>query len=472
MVPVILNLMYLLFNKDPYSLFGVRTAEEITNFTHPDNVKDNWVVYGDEPIASKVNNIVAYRDGDDWYNALGEFVKDPREFSDINPIPITAANDESQLNLQSPSYIPSLSFEDYEPQITVMPRLAFSFNMSENAQFFAHYDQLSQRPQGRSISTAYHYYFLVENGIGTLNNPNLKPEKTIDYQIGFKQLLSKSSALTIAGFYREIKDLIQFSNVNYAYPREYATFLNKDFGTIKGLELTYDLRRTGNIRMTTTYTLQFAEGTGSNDVSGANVVSSGQPNLRAIAPLDYDSRHLFVSSIDYRFKDGSKYNGPRIGDTDILANFGLNTTIRARSGEPYSKQRAPYATGILGRSGRNALDGSINGSRLPWNAKVDIRADKDFVWRTGSKDEGTQRENIINLYLQVQNLFNTQNIINVYQFTGVPGDDGYLNSTEGQIEQEQVANKQSFVDLYEIVVDNPNNYSRPRTIRLGASFNF
>ncbi len=458
--------------KDPYSLFGVRTAEEITEYIHPDNVENDWVVYGDDPIASQVSNIVAYRDGDDWYNALGEFVKDPREFSDINPIPITAANDESQLNLQSPSYIPSLSFEDYEPQITLMPRLAFSFNMSENAQFFAHYDQLAQRPQGRSVATAYHYYFLVENNISTLNNPNLRPEKTIDYQIGFKQLLSKSSALTIAGFYREIKDLIQYSLVNFAYPREYGTFLNRDFGTIKGLELTYDLRRTGNVRLNTTYTLQFAEGTGSDDVSGFNVVSSGQPNLRAIAPLDYDSRHLFVSSLDYRFGDGSKYNGPKIGDLDVLANFGVNVTLRARSGEPYSKQRSITPTAIIGRAGRNVLDGSINGSRLPWNAKVDIRADKDFIWESGKKDGGAKREYSASIYLQIQNLFNTQNIINVYQFTGIPGDDGYLNSTEGLIEQEQVANKQSFVDLYQISVNNPNNYSRPRTIRLGAAFNF
>jgi len=447
--------------KDPYSLFGVRTAEEITNFAHPDNVESDWVVYGDDPIASNVNNIVAYRDGEDWYNALGEFVKDPREFSEINPIPITAASSESQLNLQNPDYVPSLSFEDYEPQITVMPRLSFSFNMSENAQFFAHYDQLSQRPQGRLVATAFHYYYLVENTISTLNNPNLKPEKTIDYQVGFRQKISKSSALTLAGFYREIKDLIQYSNVNFAYPREYATFLNKDFGTVKGLELTYDLRRTGNIRLLTTYTLQFAEGTGSDDISGFDVVNSGQPNLRAIAPLDYDSRHLFVSSIDYRFKDGSKYNGPRIGNLD-----------RARSGEPYSKQQDPYATGIIGRSGRDRLEGSINGSRLPWNAKVDIKADKDFVWSTGGKDGGTKRDNIINVYLQIQNLFNTKNIIEVYQFTGVPGDDGYLTSTEGLIEQEQVANKQSFIDLYRLAANDPDHYSKPRTIRLGAAFNF
>ena len=472
--------------KDEYSLFGVKTVDEIPgelnrdlDGTHPENVEADWVVYGDSPIYNPSNTrdnlstIVAYRNGNDWYDSTGEFIKDPRVLSDVNPIPVTAQSSSEGLNIQNEGFDPSTAFEDYQPQFSIMPRLAFSFNMSDNAQFFAHYDRLAQRPQGRLLATAFDYYFAVENSTGTLNNPNLKPEKTIDYQIGFKQRLSKSSALTLAGFYREMKDMVQFGRVNYAYPREYTTFLNQDFGTVKGLEVTYDLRRTGNLRILATYTLQFAEGTGSNDVTGAAVVNSGQPNLRAIFPLDFDSRHLLVTSIDYRFKGGKKYKGPMIGNFPVLAYFGLNTTIRARSGEPFTKLGGtPAPTAIFGRAGRTRLDGSPNGSRLPWNAKVDIRADKDFVFKTGNKDEGTQKENAFNLYLQVQNLFNTQNIINVYGFTGVPTDDGYLASIEGQNEISQVNNPQSFEDLYDISVNNPNNYSRPRTIRLGASFSF
>lgn len=472
--------------KDEYSLFGVKTVDEIPGDfnqelggSHPENVEADWVVYGDNPIYNPNNtrdnlsSIVAYRNGNDWYNARGEFIKDPRVLSDVNPIPVTAQNSGDALNIQNAEFDPNSAFEDYTPQFSVMPRLAFSFNMSDNAQFFAHYDRLAQRPQARLLATAYDYYFAIENSTSSLNNPNLKPEKTIDYQIGFKQRLSKSSALTLAGFYREMKDMVQFGRINFAYPREYTTFLNQDFGTVKGLEVTYDLRRTGNLRILATYTLQFAEGTGSSDVTGAAVVNSGQPNLRAIFPLDFDSRHLLVTTLDYRFKGGKKYTGPMIGNFPILANFGLNATIRARSGEPYTKVGGtPVATAILARAGRTQLEGSPNGSRLPWNAKVDIRADKDFVFKTGNKDKGTQRDNAFNVYLQVQNLFNTLNIVNVYRFTGIPTDDGYLSSIEGINEISQVDNPQSFEDLYGISVNNPNNYSRPRTIRLGASFSF
>jgi outer membrane receptor protein involved in Fe transport len=81
----------------------------------------------------------------------------------------------------------------------------------------------------------------------------LKPQRTIDYEVGYKQALNQSSALTISAFYREMRNLIQVIPVNYAYPVNYTTFGNIDFGTVKGLSVAYDLRRTGNVRLTANY---------------------------------------------------------------------------------------------------------------------------------------------------------------------------------------------------------------------------
>ena len=43
--------------------------------------------------------------------------------------------------------------------------------------------------------------------------------------------------------YKEIKDLVQVTNVLQAYPAQYYTYGNIDFGTVKGLSVNYDLRR-------------------------------------------------------------------------------------------------------------------------------------------------------------------------------------------------------------------------------------
>ncbi|HNI46162.1 MAG TPA: TonB-dependent receptor, partial [Chitinophagales bacterium] len=301
--------------KDIYSpLYGVKTASEVTEFgAHPTTVGDDYVVYVDseeDPTA-----ITGYRSGNQWYNKDGLAVEDPRVLqTGTQTIPYLI---EGQLENghKTPNYNTSLAFTDYNPQISVSPRVAFSFELSENAIFFAHYDVLAQRPQDRFIPTAKDYYFFEQTvgAGGVIDNPNLKPERTIDYQIGFKQKLSKTSALTISGFYRELKDMVQLYRVNNTYPvNGYNTYNNIDFGTVKGFDFNYDLRRTQNLRMTFNYTLQFADGTGSGDRSQANLIDFGRPNLRSIFPLSYDSRHLINVSADYGFGGGKDYNGPKL----------------------------------------------------------------------------------------------------------------------------------------------------------------
>ena len=70
----------------------------------------------------------------------------------------------------------------------------------------------------------------------------------------------------------------------------------------------------------------------------------------------------------------------------------------------------------------------------------------------------------------VQNLFNSKIINGVYAFSGLPNDDGYLSSPEGQQKISQEVSQQSFIDLYNISVNNPFNYAAPRLMRLGVRF--
>ena len=78
----------------------------------------------------------------------------------------------------------------------------------------------------------------------------------------------------------------------------------------------------------------------------------------------------------------------------------------------------------------------------------------------------------LNVYFQFLNLLNTQNVVNVYPYTGNPDDDGYLSAPEWQREINEQLDPQSYRDLYSIFVDRPWYYSSPRTIRLGVIFNF
>ena len=43
--------------------------------------------------------------------------------------------------------------------------------------------------------------------------------------------------------------------------------------------------------MRASYTLQFADGTGSDPNAAARLIATDQPNLRTIYPYNYDQRH-------------------------------------------------------------------------------------------------------------------------------------------------------------------------------------
>ena len=94
--------------------------------------------------------------------------------------------------------------------------------ISDEALFFAHYDVLTKRPTTGNRLNPIDYFYLQTGNIGTVNNPSLLPEKTIDYEIGFQQVLNIRSSLKISGFYREQRNQVALVNKIGAYPQTYS----------------------------------------------------------------------------------------------------------------------------------------------------------------------------------------------------------------------------------------------------------
>jgi hypothetical protein len=109
-----------------------------------------------------------------------------------------------------------------------------------------------------------------------------------------------------------MRNMIQIFRFTGAYPRDYTSFSNLDFGTVKGITVEYDLRSTNNARIRASYTLQFANATGASTTTAASLVAAGLPNLRSTIPMPWDRRHQFNLLLDYRYGAGREYNGPRI----------------------------------------------------------------------------------------------------------------------------------------------------------------
>ncbi len=449
--------------KDPYSLYDIMTAADFhAKFggERPGNIGDDFKVYVTEENGTVVK---AYRNGDTWYRPNGTQVNDGVEiFGGELVFPKYTVDNP---NIQARDYDPSISFQDYEPQVNFMPRLAFSFPISDEANFFAHYDILVQRPPSNTIATALDYFYFATRP-GIKNNPALKPERTVDYEVGFQQKLTNTSALKIAAYYKEMRDMIQARYFLFLPPpiNQYETYDNLDFGTVKGFTFQYDLRRTGNVSLNVAYTLQFADGTGSDANTSRGLSSRGIQ--RTLFPLSFDERHRINVIFDYRYGSGRRYNGPRINGVDIFANAGLNLQTIAVSGRPYTRKTTPAPFGGQG------TEGSINGARLPWNFTINMRIDKDF----NLTKPDAARPLGLNVYFRVSNLLDRRNIIAVYPATGSPTDDGYLATGRGARQLEEVGASgrsiEAYLASYQWALLNPNFYSLPRRMYVGAILQF
>lgn len=483
--------------KDRYSFVNTIKAGETNfsnfggNFTRPGNIGDDYVVYVDRDAAAydgtdasqRSFRVVGFRNGDRFYNAQGV---ETGNFNDIaiagqlNPWhSVNSVRNDAVLGpLATQRRVTLDAFQDFQAKWLVLPRLSLSFPINENSSFFAYYDQLAQRPLaytgGLNNTTPLNYYAaaLQGNGINPtignsgqyIANPNLQPQTKIDYAAGFQQRIAANMAIRVNAYYSEIKDLIQIVRINGGYPNSYLTDGNQDFSVNRGASIEFDYRNpTGKsgIQFDASYTLQFAETSASSFAAG-QLQNTQNPNLRTTVPYAIDPRHAFKFNFDYRIVAG---DGPRIGSWKPFQNMGVNMQWVALSGNPYTRFVPNYFT--------NQVTGSINGSRLPWNFRADLRIEK--AWEIEAKgDQKTLHR--INAYVYITNLFDIRNIQGVFPKSGTATDDGYLNSDlarqQGAIQQAAGNSELAYYNYYNMLVLNGNLYTLPRWVRIGVNYSF
>ncbi|MEM1054472.1 MAG: TonB-dependent receptor [Bacteroidota bacterium] len=424
----------------------------------PSTVEGDFAVYVD----SNSDDVVGYRDLDgNFYDASGQEVAS-NEVTSVGRI----------LAVNGGSSISEEAFVDYEPQLTIMPRIGVTFPVTNRALFFASYNVTSQRPSENAFATIRDYEN-VRSGQGTINNANLKPETTEQYELGFRQRLGERAAFTLSGFYRTQRNKITLRNVNISFPSETTTYTNQDFTTTKGVEAAFELRRTRNLSVNANYTLSFAEGTGSDSRTARIIAWRSQTGVfpETISPLDFDQRHNVNVSVDYRLGAGE---GPMIGGIRPLEGFGFNLLGVFKSGNPYTQLDARAQQSPISNSTNGGIVGAVNSIRTPSTTRLDLRVDRSF-------NLGPAR---LRGFAWIQNLLDTDQIVGVYRTTGLVDDDGFLASEPAEITGlGSQAEQDAYRFLYSNYVGGPvvlnsyrasggQLYGLPRRIRLGVTLDF
>jgi hypothetical protein len=370
--------------------------------------------------------------------------------------------------------------------------LNFSFPVTDRTVFYALYGKYIQMPR---LDRLYQGYEQMSTSVNpTTRSPygwwgsyvgyTAEPEEIIQYEMGIRQSLTDNFAITLSGFYKDLRNQLRIDRLYLDSESGDITvnedrgniifcgYVNQDFGTIKGLEFTAELRRTNRLSARVNYIFSDARGTNSDSRSGVVVVTdeviSRYPLL--MYPLNHNQPHRGTMMLDYRFAKGD--GGP------ILQGLGFNLLFTFNSGHAYTKiqepenlgQASPWNVGVdaLGDPRSRHPEEPLNNSYTPWVYNFDLNINKVFYLGRINLD----------LYVHVLNLFNTRSIINVYPQTGVAEDDGWLSSPFAA----PFYAIPNYVDFYRVI--NSQNrwayqqqtgrdvYGVPRQIRAGIRLEF
>lgn len=324
-------------------------------------------------------------------------------------------------------------------KFSALPRIGFSFPVTDRDMFYFSYGHFSQRPQLTNVYNQVNQAYGSSNSI--VGNPDLDPEKTIQYEFGIRHQFGLSTLFSVTGFFKDIDNLVQIRQNFDEAGNAFFTYFNDTYGTVKGLELQLTQRAGRFFSGDATYTFQVAKATHSDprDTYDTLDIIDGVE-----FPADWDQRHRIVINLDYHYGKGE---GPRIGNFHLLENFNINVLGQFGSG-------LPYTPNTLTNSPLVPLTNTV---RYPWTQDIDLRARRYFTLTKGAR---------AGLVFEVQNLLNRRNAIG-------PDDGGIVDAYRNLIGYTNGGTSRSRnYGGYSNAVPSPFAWANGRIIRLGFTTEF
>jgi outer membrane receptor protein involved in Fe transport len=345
------------------------------------------------------------------------------------------------LDVQKAGYLDGY-VEDAEIKHMFSPRLSVSYPITDRGVIrfsYGHFYQIG------SLSDLYWNESRFVANIGTnarFGNANVDPERSIQYEIGLQQQLTDDFKFDLTGFYKDVRDYIYTQTVFSENARQYRILTNLSYANVKGITLSFIKRQSPGSLFSATldYTYQLAEGNRTEPAEDLFFSeSSGKQTETYLVPLDFDRSHLINGTI--RLSEPS--------------NWSVGLVYNLQTGTPYTP---------------STIYGDITyeetSATKPFQWNVDLKMEKFF--KIDAFD--------FSLFVQVKNLFDTQNERYVWSNSGEALENASEKLTESQFadilrrtnEDAGLFDPSEISDYYK----REERLSRPREVRVGFSVFF
>lgn len=319
----------------------------------------------------------------------------------------------------------------------VLPRLGVSFPITETGIIHFSYGHFAQMPTLRRMYLNPEFEF-PKGAAPTFGNANMRPERTVQYEIGLQQQITENLAFDVTTFFKDIRDYLALQQIRFstiAGEDLYNIYLNRDYANIKGVTfaLTKRAGRGDLLSATIDYTFQSAEGNRQDANAFFFNFLSGKETPLELIPLNFDQRHIVSSTVTL----------------SQSGNWGLSFIGQFSTGYPYSPL-------LLDQK----IDELPNSGRKPSQIKLDAHLYKDFHVGTFT----------VRTFAKVFNLLDRKNQLFVFNDTGSANYS--LNGERGIHAAWQPAYGLPGIHTLDEFNNRPNFFSRPREVRIGATLSF
>jgi outer membrane receptor protein involved in Fe transport len=330
---------------------------------------------------------------------------------------------------------------------TLSPRISVSYPITDKGIIRLSYGHFYQNGSLSSLYDNSQYYVSSFGVVPSFGNPNVEPQRSVQYEIGLQQQLTDDFKFDLTGFYKDVSNYI-FKQTIYTSTgsRQFTLLTNLAYANTRGVTISFLKRRSPGSLFSASldYTFSIAEG---NRTEPSDELffseQSGKQSETYLVPLAFDRAHVINGTIGL--------SNPDDWGAGIVFNFQTGT---------------PYTPGLPGSLASVRYEQNSALQTIQWN--VDLKLEKFFS--LGSLN--------YSVFVQVENLFDTRNELAVYASSG-----------RALTNVEQTLNAVEFLDLRNRInrgdpglfdIDQINGYysnrperiSKPREVRLGFSVLF
>ncbi|MBN2355401.1 TonB-dependent receptor [candidate division KSB1 bacterium] len=386
----------------------------------------------------------------DYFDSKGKMLADPEDPSLYDPFKpehryknYSPSTPDSELVEYTLAEREAFWFKKAKAKMQVSPRFGIAYPITDRGVIHFSYGHFFQMPSFRILYGANdgtdnsNPDLEVSKTSGNttfLSNADLKPQRTVMYEIGLSQQVTTDLGLEVTLFYRDVRDWVGASPLipTYLPSVSYTQFENKDYSNVKGVTLALTKRYSNYFEAGFDYSFMVAEGSASNPQDAYFDRSNNNAPRIQLVPLGWDQRHTINGNLS-------------VGTGD----WRVSLLVRYWTGTPYTPT---FAVGQAAGSG--SFSGlAENSARKPSVNSTDLRLFKKF----------SVNKLDLSVFMYVYNVFDQRAPHNVWSDTGSP---------EYTLETRNASFDANRVSTLEDNASHPEWYAEPRQVQVGLSLSF